>query len=90
MKVLEFTYTKPTGDVSKRALVEVSKPSKFISGYDISEMDAETVLEFASEFNALEASFAEARLALQTKYDIKHNFRQFDPERMTETTHEFF
>ena len=90
MKVLEFTYTKANGDTSKRTVVEVAKPSKFIAGFDISEVDPEVMLELAAEYNALETQFAEARLALQVKYDIKHNFRQFDPDRMTNTTHEFF
>lgn len=89
MKVVEFTYTKANGDVSTRAVVETTKPTKFMSGLDISEMSPDNMLEFAKEYNELETKFAEARLALQTKYDIKHNYRQFDPERMTDVTSEF-
>ena len=89
MKVLEFTYTKPNGEVTKRAVVETIKPNKYVCGFDISEMDSDTMVEFAKEYNALEAQFAEARLALQAQFDIKHNFRQFDPERMTEVTSDY-
>lgn len=89
MKVIEFTYTKPNGDVSKRAVVEISKPSKFVTGIDISELDYDSMLEFAKKFNELETKFAEARAALQNEFDLKHNFRLFDPDRMTEVTAEF-
>ena len=89
MKVVEFTYTNPDGDVSKRAVVESAKPSKFMSGIDISELDADTMLEFAAKFNAVETQIAELRQTLLNSFDLKHNFRLFDPERMTEVTAEF-
>lgn len=89
MKVLEFTYTKANGDTSNRVVVEVVKPSAHIAGYDISEMEPEVMVQFAKEYNELEDKIAAMRLALQSQYDLKHNFRMFAPANMTNTTYEF-
>ena len=89
MKVLEFTYTKANGDVSQRTIIEVGTPTKLLSGIDISELEAEDVVELADRYNKLQTQFAEARQAMYAEFDLKYNYRNFEPDRMTEITSEF-
>ena len=39
MKIKEFTYTKPNGDVSQRTVVELVSPTEHVEGIDVSELD---------------------------------------------------
>jgi hypothetical protein len=83
MKLLEFTYTKADGSVSERAVIELVTPTKAIEGIDVSDMDVHEFAQFSAEFNALKQTQHEATMAVLTKYDLKHNYRKFLPERMT-------
>jgi len=46
MKIKEFTYTKPNGDVSQRTLVELVSPTEHIEGIDVSELDLDSYFQF--------------------------------------------
>lgn len=89
MKLIEFDYTKPSGEVSKRVIIELAKPTKHISGYDISEMDADTMLQAGARLNEIQLRHAEEMAAFAKEFDIKNNYRMFDPERMTNITSEY-
>ena len=89
MKIKEFTYTKPNGEVSQRTLVELVSPTEHIEGIDVSELDMDTYAEFVRELKALEDSLYEQRMELYARFDLSHNYRRFVPQRMTNVTTEF-
>jgi len=89
MKIKEFTYTKPNGEVSKRTLVELVAPTDAYEGIDVSDLDMDTYAEFTSQLNALETDTYNKRIALYAEFDLKHNYRKFLPARMTEVTTEY-
>ena len=89
MKIKEFTYTKANGDVSKRTLVELVSPSDSFEGIDVSELDMDTYAEFIAEMSAVEKQIYEMRNELYAKYDLKHNYRKFIPQRMTDVTNDY-
>jgi hypothetical protein len=89
MKIKEFTYTKPTGDVSQRTLVELVTPTEHIEGIDVSEMDMDQYAEFITQLKALEDSIYARRMELYAQFDLSHNYRRFVPARMTNVTTEF-
>ena len=88
MKLVEFTYTKPTGDVSQRAVIEVQQPSKHFEGIDVSELPEAEFALFVQEYRELKQAQHDATLQLLHKHDLQHNYRRFVPERMTSTTTE--
>lgn len=88
MKLVEFNYTKPTGDVSTRAVIEVQQPSKHFEGIDVSELPEAEFAVFVQEYRELKQAQHEAILQLLHKHDLAHNYRRFVPERMTNTTTE--
>lgn len=83
MKTIEFTYTKDNGDESQRTIVEVTKPTPNIGGYDISEMSSEDYAFFAVEYNALMDMHKEALVSLLNKYDLNHSYKMFKPANMS-------
>ena len=89
MKIKEFTYTKPNGDVSTRTLVELVSPTEHVEGIDISELDMDTYADFMVKLNALEQDIAQKRNQLYSDFDLSHNYRRFVPNRMTNVTTEF-
>lgn len=89
MKIKEFTYTKPTGDVSQRTLVELVTPTEHIEGIDVSELDMDNYAQFIAELKALEDRVYQERMELYAQFDLSHNYRRFVPARMTNVTTEF-
>jgi hypothetical protein len=89
MKIKEFTYTKPNGDVSQRTLVELVTPTDSIEGIDVSELNMDTYAEFVRELKALEDEIYNRRMELYANFDLGHNYRKFLPSRMTNVTTEF-
>lgn len=89
MKIKEFTYTKPNGEVSQRTLVELVSPTEHIEGIDVSELDMDAYAEFTQKLNALERSISDQRTQLYAEFDLTHNYRRFVPSRMTNVTTEF-
>lgn len=89
MKLLEFTYTKPNGDISERAVIELVQPTDHIEGIDVTQMPEDEFALFANEFRELKAAQHEATMALLAKFDLKHNYRRFVPQRMTEINSEY-
>lgn len=89
MKIKEFTYTKPNGDVSQRTLVELVTPTEHIEGIDVSELDMDAYAEFVQKLKALEDTMYNQRMALYADFDLGNNYRRFVPSRMTNVTTEF-
>ena len=89
MKIKEFTYTKPNGDVSQRALVELVSPTEHVEGIDVSELDSDQYAQFILQLKQLEDELYQRRMELYADFDLSHNYRRFVPARMTNVTTEF-
>jgi hypothetical protein len=89
MKIKEFTYTKPNGEVSQRTVVELVTPTEHIEGIDVSELDMDSYAEFTKQLNELEKEIYNKRIELYSQFDLTHNYRRFLPSRMTNVTTEF-
>lgn len=89
MKYTEFTYTKKNGDVSERAVIITAEPNKFLQGIDISDMDEADFAVFLQQLREQQDRHQAERAALLAQFDLKHNFRQFDPQLVTEQTVEW-
>lgn len=89
MKIKEFTYTKPNGDVSQRTVIELIAPTEHVEGIDVSHLDMDTYAEFLQKLRDIENSLYEQRMALYADFDLAHNYRRFLPSRMTNVTTEF-
>jgi hypothetical protein len=83
MKIKEFTYTKPNGDVSQRTLVELITPTEHVEGIDISELSMDSYADFVQQLSELEKEIYNKRTELYNQFDLKHNYRRFVPSRMT-------
>lgn len=88
MKFKEFTYTKEDKSVTQRAVIITSEPSKFISGYDVSGLSDTELAEFVLAYRELKEHQLEAELNLLANFDLKHSYRKFAPERMTNVCEE--
>lgn len=89
MKIKEFTYTKPNGDVSQRTLVELVTPTEHIEGVDVSELDMDQYAQFVQQLKQLEDEQYTRRMQLYADFDLTNNYRRFVPSRMTNVTTEF-
>jgi hypothetical protein len=89
MKIKEFTYTKPNGDVSQRTLVELVSPTEHVEGIDVSELDMDSYAKFTQQLRDLETQVYNQRMALYADFDLGNNYRRFVPARMTNVTTEF-
>ncbi|NBW10525.1 MAG: hypothetical protein EBR82_21115 [Caulobacteraceae bacterium] len=89
MKLLEFSYTKEDGSVSNRAVIELIAPSKFIEGWDVSNLDNQTFAEFSQSMGELRRKQHEETMALLADFDLKHNYRRFKPESMKDIQVEY-
>lgn len=89
MKLVEFTYTKDAGEVSKRAVIEIVTPSKFIEGWDITNLDEENAAAFMQQMSELRRTQHEQTMGLVSEFDLKHNYRRFKPENMSDVKVEY-
>lgn len=89
MKLVEFTYTKDAGEVSKRAVIEIVTPSKFIEGWDITNLDEENAAVFMQQMSELRRTQHEQTMNLISEFDLKHNYRRFKPENMSDVKVEY-
>ena len=84
MKTLTFKYTKADGSVSYRTLLVMVSPNTMYEGLDISELEplemADVELEIGKAYNRYLNEIAD----IKEEFDIKHNYRRFDPSKMTE------
>lgn len=84
MKIMEFTYTKPNGDVSQRTVMVVQEPQKFVEGVDVSDLTEDDFADFVNEYGKAYDAWREQAQTIMQKFELKHNYRRFSPERITE------
>lgn len=82
MEFMDFTYTKKAGETSDRTLLVLGKPNPNYFGVDVSDVLNEDFHDLSLEFNQLYNTYQENLRSLMEKYDLKHNFRAFNPEKM--------
>lgn len=83
MKLAKFTYTDAKGKTTNRKLLVVAEPSNKFSGIDVSELSDDDTQEFAVAYKAAYDSFIAQLEALKDAWDVKHNYRQFIDNRMS-------
>jgi hypothetical protein len=84
MKLVEFSYTKQDGSVSKRAVIELVTPNKFMEGWDVSQLDEQAFAEFTKHMGELRRRQHEETMQLLNQFDMKHSYRRFKPEAMAD------
>lgn len=90
MQILTFNYTKSDGETSRRTLLTFVKPTNLYGGIDMSELEIEDQVYYVTEVEKAKAEY-EAKLAiLANDYDLKHRYRQFKPDNMTNINIENF
>jgi hypothetical protein len=85
MKIAKFTYEDLKGKVTERKVLVISEPTNKVSGIDIGELAAAEQQEFAEAYQQLLNTFVAEVSALKAAWDVKHNYRQFIADRMTNT-----
>jgi hypothetical protein len=88
MIIKQFTYTKASGEVSERVVLQLVSPAKNMSGIDISALSEEDQARFAGAWNALLDDYRAETDMLLDEYDLNHGYRQFDPAKMSNITSE--
>ncbi len=76
--MIAFTYTKPTGEVSERVAIVLSKPSENYLMLDLSDLDAD-------EIDYLEqrvAQYQSKQKALLEEFNFAPYMKSFKPSRM--------
>jgi hypothetical protein len=89
MKFVEFKYTKADGSVSDRAIIELVTPTKYVEGIDVTQMPETDFAAFTSAMSDLKRTQHEQTMALLADFDLKHNYRKFIPDNMTNVTTEY-
>ncbi len=87
MKTITFSYTKSDGSVSERTLLAMVAPGgdKY-AGIDVSSIDPVEAQKFIDEAKLAHEAYLLTLKELQIKYDLKHNYRQFNTGGMTDIT----
>lgn len=92
MKLTEFTYTKPNGEITQRVVLTTKEYSKTIAGHDVTHLtgNGEAFQKLVNEYNALEAKILEMRNKFWSDNAAADKYREFLPERMTNVTHQYY
>jgi len=87
MTVLSFDYIKQGATEHKpKLLVPLVQPTNKYFGIDISELDLESQGVFVAEIEKLIDLHKKNINDLMEEYDIKHSYRYFFPEKMSNLT----
>lgn len=90
MNIISFNYKKADGKVSARTLAVSAEPTKLFAGTDISSLSQEDQAAYINAVAELKDIYLEAVKAMNDKFDLNHNYRQFKPENMTDIVREVF
>lgn len=83
MLIYTFDYTKENNKTSRRVLVPFAVPHKHYAGVDVSELSVEDQALYITEVERAKTEYADRLAQLEQKYDLRHRYRQFVPERMS-------
>lgn len=90
MKLKSFDYTKADGTTSHREFIEFYGPTHLCFGVDVTELEEADRIDLATKLAYARSEFDKDVATLMELYDVKHNFRQFKPESMTNVESENF
>ena len=82
MKLASFVYTDTKGKITNREVFVVGMPTNKLNGIDVTELSAEDQALFSFEYDQLLEEFHNKVDALQKRFDVQYNFRQFLESRM--------
>ena len=88
MKITSFKYTKATGEVSNRVLVTLVKPNTGYEGICVEHLEPADQVDFIDEMNLLQQDYFNKLNKLYEAHDLKHDYRRFLPERMSDIVSE--
>ena len=83
MNTITFQYTKADGSTSKRMLRVTAEPNKMYKGTDITSLSPDDQVAYLEAITAAKEEYLATIANLNIVYDLQHNFRQFDPAKMT-------
>jgi hypothetical protein len=83
MKTLSFKYTKADGTASDRVLAVMVSPNSMYEGIDISSLEPLEMAMFEQEMDAAYTEYLSKVTLIKDAYDLNHNYRRFDPSKMT-------
>ena len=89
MNFIEFTYTKSDGSTSKRAVIPLVSPSEHMEGIDVTSLSESDFADFCREFSALKNDHHNQVMEKLAQYDLRHNYRKFNPENMSDVTTDY-
>lgn len=89
MKFLEFTYTKADGTQSKRAVIELVTPTKFVEGIDVTSLSEDDFASFTQAMSSLKTAQHNETMSLLDTYDLNKNYRRFIPENMSDISADY-
>lgn len=85
MKTITFNYTKKDGSTSERTLLALVTPGgNMYAGIDLSSLAPELGAEFVNRYESLYNDFLAEVKELQAEFDLKHNYRQFLQDGMSD------
>ena len=88
MNIITFDYTKKDESVSKRILAIMVSPNTMYEGVDITELETPEQALFLDEMNTAYAIYLQAVTEIKAEFDVVHNYRRFDPLKMTNVVRE--
>ena len=88
MQVLSFKYTKADRSISNRVLAVTTKPNTMYEGIDISELAPDFQAMFILEANKAYEDYLAKLEVIKAEHDVVHNYRRFDPLKMSEVIKE--
>ena len=88
MIIYSFKYTKADGTSSKRVLAAFNTPNKFFAGNDITELSTEEQALYITEVDAAKTRYTQELAQINSKFDVEHRYRQFNPDQMSCVKHE--
>jgi hypothetical protein len=89
MNFLEFTYKKADGTVSERAAIPLFGPTKFVEAIDVTSLTESDFADFCREFSAMKNDHHNQVMEKLAQYDLRHNYRKFNPENMSNVTTDY-
>lgn len=88
MRFLTFDYTDTHGNPSSRKAIELSPPQKHHFCIDVGELEDQESVFLQLDLEQAEKEAKEKRDAILAKYDVKKNYRYFNPNNMTNIVEE--
>lgn len=85
MKIMEFMYTKNTGESKHRAVLVMQEPQQFLEGIDLTDMPESEFADFVQEYSKHYDAWKLQAQTIINNFELKHNYRRFKPEGMSDT-----